>query len=265
MNTKPFYWLLWLCLTLVSLTSHAQIVSETLSYRDGETLLSGEIYYDSANKNKRPGILVVHEWWGLNDYVKQRAKMLAKLGYIAFAVDMYGKGKVTQHAKDAKTWMTQITSNVEAWQKRAQLGLAMLKKHKLTQTDQIAAIGYCFGGNTVMQLAYSGADISGVVSFHGSLPVASPDQAKAIVSPVMIAHGYADSFIPKDRVAAFKQALDEAGVDWQFHTYSAAKHGFTNPNAGQYQMDALAYNKNADLRSWQQMQAFFNAIFNKPQ
>lgn len=192
---------------------------------------------------------------------KKRARMLAELGYVAFAADMYGDNKVTQHARHAQDWMTQITSNVDAWQKRAYLGLEVLRAYPLTDAAKTAAIGYCFGGATVMQMAYAGSDINGVVSFHGSLPIASETQAKAIQTKVMVAHGYADTFIPKDRVAQFKETLDAAGVDWQFHTYSGARHGFTNPGAGDYGIEALAYNEQADRRSWQRMLDFFDEIF----
>lgn len=240
---------------------NARIVSEAIEYMDGDTVLTGYLYFDDGIQGKRPGVLVIHEWWGLNDYAKRRAEMLAGMGYVAFAADMYGDRKVTTHAEDAKGWMTQITSNIDAWQKRARRGLDVLRKHELTRADDVAAVGYCFGGATVMQLAYSGSDIDGVVSFHGSLPVASEAQAKAIRTRVMVAHGYADSFIPEERIAGFKKALDNAGVDWQFNTYSGAKHGFTNPDAGLYGVGALAYDASADKRSWQQMQNFLEEIF----
>lgn len=247
--------------SLLGQTAGAAIVGETVEYMDGDTLLTGYLYFDDSIESKRPGVLVIHEWWGLNDYAKKRAEMLAGMGYVAFAADMYGDHKVTVHAKDAKEWMTKITSNIDDWQKRAQLGLDILKKHRLTRADDTAAIGYCFGGATVTQLAYSGSDIDGVVSFHGSLPVASETQARAIKARIMVAHGYADSFIPKERVASFKEALDKAGVDWQFNTYGGAKHGFTNPDAGIYGIDALAYDANADKLSWQQMRSFLDEVF----
>ncbi len=259
MKIKPIFALL--LAGLFGQSAGAGVVSEAIEYMDGDTALTGYMYFDDSIQGKRPGVLVIHEWWGLNDYAKKRAEMLAGMGYIAFAADMYGDRRVTTHAEDARGWMTQITSNIDAWQKRAQLGLTVLKKHKLARTDDMAAIGYCFGGATVMQLAYSGSDIDGVVSFHGSLPVASEAQAKLIKARVMVAHGYVDSFIPKERVAGFKEALDKAGVDWQFNTYSGAKHAFTNPGAGVYGIDALAYDANADKRSWQQMQNFLDEIF----
>ena len=239
----------------------AKVVSEAVEYGDGGAVLTGVVYYDDAVAGKRPGVMVVHEWWGLNDYVKDRARMLAELGYVAFAADMYGDGKVTRHGKDAREWSRQITANVDAWQKRARLGLEQLKKHRFTDAGRVAAMGYCFGGSTVMQLAYSGAEVGGVVSFHGSLPPASAAQARAIKAKVMVAHGYADSFIPKERVAKFKDALEAAGVDWQFHAYSGARHGFTNPGAGGYGNDGLAYDADADRRSWRQMRNFFDEIF----
>lgn len=239
----------------------AEVVSEAVEYSDGGVELTGYLYYDDAIAGKRPGVMVVHEWWGLNEYVKQRAEMLAGLGYVAFAADMYGDGKVTRHGKDARAWSSQITANTEAWQKRARLGLEVLKRHAKTDAAKTAAIGYCFGGSTVMQLAYSGAAVGGVVSFHGSLPPASAEQAEAIRAKVMVAHGYADSFIPKERVAKFQQALEDGGVDWQFHAYSGARHGFTNPGAGAYGNDGLAYHPAADRRSWRQMRDFLAEVF----
>jgi dienelactone hydrolase len=239
----------------------AEVQFKTVTYSDGDQQLKGYLAWDDSIKGKRPGVLVIHEWWGLNDYAKKRAGMLAEEGYVAFAADMYGPGKVTSHADDAKGWMMQITANVDSWQKRAQLGLDQLKASELVDSSKLAAIGYCFGGATVMQLAYSGADIDGVVSFHGSLPPATPEQAGKIKSSVLIAHGDADPFIPAERVTAFKKALSDANVDWEMDIYNGARHGFTNPGAGDFGMEALAYNEKADQRSWNRMKAFFNEIF----
>ncbi len=239
----------------------AKVVNETVTYKDGDTQLKGEIYYDDAIEGKRPGILVIHEWWGLNDYAKKRATMLAEMGYVAFAADMYGENKVTSHAKDAKGWMKQITSNVDAWQKRANLGLDVLKNHKFTDAANTAAVGYCFGGATAMQMAYAGSAVNGVVSFHGSLPPANESQAKAINTEIMIAHGNADPFVPDEKVSKFKAALDNADVKYDFHGYDGAKHAFTNPGASEYGIGALAYDENADTQSWNEMQSFFKKIF----
>lgn len=237
----------------------AEIQTETIDYQDGDTKLKGHLVYDDSIEGKRPGIIVAHEWWGLNDYAKERAAMLAELGYVAFALDMYGDDKVTSHAPDAKGWMQQITGNIDAWQSRAMAGLDVLKANELVDTDKLAAIGYCFGGATVMQMAYGGADLDGVVSFHGSLPPA-PEGAK-ITPKVLAAHGYDDGFVPPEKVDAFEQSLTAAGADWQLVVYSGARHAFTNPNAGDYGIDMVQYNAKADRRSWALMQGFLDEVF----
>jgi dienelactone hydrolase len=239
----------------------AEIQTETINYFDGDKQLQGYVSWDDSIKGKRPGILVVHEWWGLNDYARERARMLAELGYVAFAVDMYGKGQVTTHADQANAWMSQITENIDAWQQRANLWLKQVKSHPLVDGDKTAAIGYCFGGATVMQLAYSGADIDGVVSFHGSLPAATEQQYPAIKAKIFAAHGNADPFVPAEQVTHFKASLEAAEADWQLLSFGGVKHSFTNPNAGSHGMDALAYDEDADRRSWQAMQNFFDEIF----
>lgn len=239
----------------------AEVQFKEVIYQDGDQKLKGYLAWDDAKKGKRPGVMVVHEWWGLNDYAKTRAKMLAEEGYVAFAADMYGPDKVTTHADDASGWMKQITSNQAAWQKRALLGLDELKKSKYVDSSKLASIGYCFGGATVMQMAYAGADLRGVVSFHGSLPPASPEQADMIKSRVLVSHGDIDPFIPVERITKFKKALNDANVDWEMDVYGGAKHGFTNPGADKVGMDALAYDEKADRRSWAKMKVFFGEIF----
>lgn len=234
---------------------------EVVSYKDGDVELKGMIYWDDAFTGQRPGVLVVHEWWGLNDYAKLRAEMLAESGYIAFAADMYGDGRITRHADEAKGWMQQITANTEAWQRRANLALAQLRGHARVAPGKLAAIGYCFGGATVMQMAYAGEDLDGVVSFHGSLPPAKPEQAGRVKARVLIAHGDADTFVPPERIEAFKKSLSDGGVDWEMNIYSAARHSFTNPYADGYGMEGLAYHEQADRRSWLRTLAFFEEIF----
>ncbi len=241
--------------------AQAELKTQTVRYRDGDVQLHGYFAWDDAIKGKRPAVMVVHEWWGLNDYARKRAEMLAKLGYLAFAADMYGKGAVTEHADQAGAWSKQITSNIESWQKRALLGLDIMRTHELADGTRTAAIGYCFGGSTVMQMVYAGAALDGVVSFHGSLPVATPEQAKLIRSRVLIAHGSADSFIPHERITQFQSALDRAGVRWQMVTYGGARHGFTNPGADVYGIENVRYNQEADERSWEELQRFLKEIF----
>lgn len=242
-------------------TIEAEIKSEVVNYSDGETALQGNIYWDDAVEGKRPAILVVHEWWGLNDYARHRAKMLARRGYVTFAADMYGKGKLTTHPKEAGEWSTSVRSNQELWQRRANLALDQLRAHAAVDAAQLAAIGYCFGGATVMQLAYSGADVKGVVSFHGSLPPATAEQASQIKAKILIAHGAADPFIPAERVTEFQAALEQAGADWQMIYYAGAQHSFTDPAADDRGLQGATYNASADGRSWGAMRAFFDEIF----
>jgi dienelactone hydrolase len=253
----------WIALLLLVFAQSASAVMQTevVKYQDGDVELQGYIFWDDAFTGDRPAVLVLHEWWGLNDYAKLRAEMLAESGYVAFAADMYGDAKQTRHADEAKGWMQQITSNIEAWQRRALLALDQLKKHPKVDEERLAAIGYCFGGATAMQLAYAGADLDGIVSFHGSLPPATPDQAARIKGKILVAHGDVDTFVPAERVAAFKQALSDAGADWEMIIYGGARHSFTNPYADGYGMEGLAYKEEADRRSWLRMLAFFDEIF----
>ena len=240
--------------------ARAEVRFETISYEHDGGQFQGYMAWDDSVSGKRPGVLVVHEWWGLNDYVRERARQLAEMGYVAFAVDMYGADKVTAHASQAKEWMTQIVSNIDAWQARAVKGLELLRGNEHVDAERIAAIGYCFGGATVMQLAYAGADVDGVVSFHGSLPPASDDVLANIKTRILVAHGSQDGFVPAERVAKFQSQLDKSGADWQMTVYSGARHGFTNPGAAEYGLDGLRYDANADRRSWAAMQRFFDEV-----
>lgn len=249
-----------IALLLATTTATAAVQSEAVEYRDGDTKLTGYLAYDDALEGKRPGVIVVHEWWGLNDYARQRARMLAELGYVAFAVDMYGDNRVTEHAADAKGWVTQITENVDAWRRRALLGLDVLRHNQRVNPDKLAAIGYCFGGATVMQMAYAGADLDGVVSFHGSLPPAPADSQTPIRARILAASGYADAFVPAEQVRAFEESLAAVGADWQLIVYGNARHGFTNPNAAQYGIENIAYDERADKDSWALMQAFLKEV-----
>ena len=237
--------------------AHAELQTKTVDYKHGDTTLKGHLVYDDSLTGKRPGVLVVHEWWGLDDYARSRANQLAKLGYVAFAADMYGEGKVTEHPAEAREMASQVRANVEEWQKRALAGLEILKTHELVDPDRLAAIGYCFGGATVLQLAYSGADLDAVVSFHGALPTPTSEQEKQIMAKILICHGAADSFIPPDQIHALVAALTRAGADWQMVFYGHAKHSFTNPGADDHGLDGIAYNEKADKRSWRDMRQLF--------
>jgi dienelactone hydrolase len=243
--------------------AHGAVVTKTVSYQENGVSLQGYLAYDNALKGKRPGVLVVHEWWGLNDYARKRARQLAGLGYVAFALDMYGKDKVTDHPDQAGKFMKEITANVESWQKRALAGLAVLKKQSVTDASRIAAIGYCFGGSTVQQLAYSGADIRGIVSFHGSPLPPSESAIKHTKAKILICHGAADPFTKPEALQAYLAAMNASGLNWEMVIFGNAKHSFTNPGADKHGMAALAYNPTADRRSWEYMKEFFNEIFSK--
>lgn len=245
---------------LAASVAQGAVKTKTIEYEDAGTTLKGVLAWDDAAAGKRPGVLVVHEWWGLNDYAKGRAVKLAQAGYVAFALDMYGDDKVTRHGNEAGEWMNQIASNVEAWRARANAGLAVLKAQPQVDAANVAAIGYCFGGATVMQMAYAGAGVKAVVSFHGSLPPA-PDNVTSIKPRVMVAHGRDDAFIPAEQIDAFQKGLDRAGAEWEMTIYSGARHAFTNPDAGSYGIDNLAYNKVADARSWAAMMGLFRDVF----
>lgn len=263
MTTQILRWMIGLTVAFglagASLAS-AEVKTETIEYKDGETVLTGLLAWDDAATGKRPGVLVIHEWWGLNDYAKGRAEQLAAEGYVAFALDMYGDNKVTTHADEAGEWMQQITSSIDLWTRRAKLGLDVLKSQQQVDPGRAAAVGYCFGGATVMQMAYAGADLEAVVSFHGSLPPAS-EAVTSIEPRILVAHGRDDQFIPAERIVAFQEGLDRARADWEMTIYSGTRHGFTNPGAGEYGIDNLAYNETADKRSWAAMLRLFGEVF----
>ena len=247
-------------IVVAAAAAQAAVKTKTIEYKDGDATLKGVLAWDDAAGGKRPGVLVVREWWGLNDYARSRAAKLAKAGYVAFALDMYGDDRVTSHGNQAGEWMKQITANTAAWRSRANAGLAVLKSQPQVDAGNVAAIGYCFGGATVMQMAYAGSDVKAVVSFHGSLPPADAD-VTSIGPRVLVAHGRDDAFIPAERIVAFQAGLDRAKADWEMTIYSGTRHGFTNPDAGSYGMDNLAYNKTADERSWAAMMQLFDEVF----
>jgi dienelactone hydrolase len=239
----------------------AELQTRTLTYQQGGVTLSGYLAYDDAVTGRRPGILLVHEWWGLNDYVRSRAEQLAGMGYVAFAVDMYGQGKQTRHPQQAGEWSKAIMQNQDLWRERASAGLAVLTQQPQTDPDRTAAIGYCFGGATVQQLAYSGADLKGVVSFHGSLQQPPAEAAGQTAPKILILHGAEDDFVQPEQLQSYLTGMARSGLDFQMIIYSRAKHGFTNPNAGAYGIPALEYSPEADRRSWDHMRLFFDALF----
>jgi dienelactone hydrolase len=246
---------------LLTGTGYTKVVTQPVAYTHDDVSLEGYLAYDDAVTGKVPGILVVHEWWGLNDYARGRAEKLAKMGYVAFALDMYGKGKATEHPDEAAAWMKEVNGNMDLWQKRATAGLEILKKQPRVDTNKLAAIGYCFGGATVQILAYSGADLKGIVSFHGSLIPPSAEQAGQTKAKILICHGAQDPMNKPEALTTYTNAMNASAIDWQMIVYGGTRHSFTNPDADKRGMDALAYNPAADRRSWQHMTFFFDELF----
>jgi dienelactone hydrolase len=240
--------------------ARAEVRTKEVSYKHDGVTLKGFLAWDDAAKGKRPGVLVVHEWWGLNDYARDRAKKLAALGYIAFAPDMYGEGKVAKHPKEAGQFAGMVRKNVKVWQGRAQAGLKVLQENEHVDPRRIAAIGYCFGGSTALQLAYTGADLAAVVTFHGAPVQPSEEQAKAIKAKILICHGAADSFIPDEAMAKLRAAFEAAKVDYMMVYYGKATHSFTVPGTEKHGM-GTRYNAEADHRSWHDMLMIFHEAF----
>ena len=255
------YILMLLSLLTVTVNADAAVKTRVIDYKQGDTILEGYLAWDDSTTAKRPGVLVVHEWTGLGPYVKKRAKILAKLGYIAFAADIYGKGIRPNNPADAAKISGLYKGNRPLMRARVTAGFDLLKGQKLVDSQRIAAIGYCFGGTTVLELARSGADLKGVVSFHGGLSTPAPQDAKQIKAKVLVLHGADDPFVKADEVAAFQDEMSKGGVDWQFIMYGNAVHSFTNPDAGTDNSKGAAYNAKADARSWEAMKQFFTEIF----
>ncbi|WP_409295315.1 dienelactone hydrolase family protein [Pseudomonas sp. KCJK8670] len=258
-----------LALTLLCSAAVAQAAVQTreIPYQDTDgNRLIGYYAYDDAVEGKRPGILVVHEWWGLNDYAKRRARDLAALGYNALAIDMYGDGKHTEHPDEAKAFLEAAMKDPEGAIKRFDAGLELLKIQPNTNKHQLAAIGYCFGGKVVLDAARRGEKLDGVVSFHGPLATQTPAKPGVVRAKILVEHGAADSIVTEQQVTAFKEEMDRAGVSYEFVTIQGAKHGFTNPDAdrmshGGHGGPDIGYNKAADESSWADMQAFFKKAF----
>jgi dienelactone hydrolase len=242
---------------LIVTTVEAAVQTKSITYKDGEVDCIGFLAWDDAIEGQRPGVLVVHEWWGLDEYARGRAKQLAEMGYVAFAADMYGQGKTVEHPQDASAMAGQVRANVQAWRKRAQAGLEVLKAQPPCDPKKLAAIGYCFGGSTALQLAYSGADLDAVATFHAALPTPTEAEAKTVKSRLLICHGADDKFIPAEAIQAFRGALDKAGAKYEFVAYPGAVHSFTVPDAGKHNNPGMQYQEAADKDSWARMTKLF--------
>jgi dienelactone hydrolase len=248
-------------LLMLTMTSRSEIVFKTVEYKQADTVLEGLSVYDEAVQGKRPAILVVHQWKGLGEYEKKRAEMLARLGYNVFAVDIYGKGIRPQSPQAAAAEAGKYKSDRSLLRARVRAGLDMLARNELTDPNRIAAIGYCFGGMGVLELARSGAEIAGVVTFHGALNTPTPADAKNIKAKVLALHGADDPNVPPQEVQAFEDEMRQGKVDWQLIAYGGAVHSFTDWNAGSDNSKGVAYHERADRRSWEAMKQFFAELF----
>jgi dienelactone hydrolase len=262
MKKLSFLFAVLFVLTSISAVAAAEIHGETVIYHSEDKSFEGWFAYDRAQAGKRPAILIVQQWKGLGPDEKKRAEMLAKLGYAVFALDIYGSGVRADNPRDASALAAVYKDDRELMRSRVKIALNLFQKHPLVDSNKIAAIGYCFGGTAVLELARSGADVQGVVSFHGGLSTSMPATSN-IKASVLVLHGADDPFVPPAEVQAFEEEMRKAGADWQLVSYGKAVHSFTDFDAGSDVSRGAAYNKSADQRSWDAMRVFFQEIFNR--
>ena len=245
-------------------TAEPRILGKTVDYSAQGVVMKGYLAYDENITGKRPGVLVVDEWWGLSDYARKRARMLAELGYTPLAVDMYGEGKRAMHPDDAKAFSSELMKNFDVAKARFMAAMEFLKQQPTVDPTRIAAIGYCFGGGVVLNMARQGVDLKGIASFHGGLTAIKPAQPGSVKAKILVLHGGADRFITPEQIEAFKQEMKSAGADFQFISYPGATHSFTNPEAtelGKKVNMPIAYNADADKKSWGELKTFLKKIF----
>jgi dienelactone hydrolase len=243
-----------------------EIEGKAVEYSLGGVVMKGYLAYDKNVKGKRPGVLVVHEWWGHNEYARKRARMLAEMGYTALAVDMYGDGKQAMHPDDAGKFSSELMKNFDTGKARFIAAEDFLKKQPTVDPTQIAAIGYCFGGGVVLNMARQGVDLKGVASFHGGFAAVKPAQPGGVKAKILVLHGADDKFVTPEQIEAFKKEMKDAGADLRFIAYPGAIHSFTNPDADEYAKKfnlPLGYNAKADKESWEELRKFLGMIFKK--
>jgi len=245
----------------LTIPAAAKVKTELVEYKQGDVVLQGYICYDESMTGKRPGILVVHDWLGVSDDTKMRAEMLAGLGYVALTADIYGKGVRPKNAQEAQAEVGKYYGDRTLWRARAKAGLDFLAARPEVDPARLGAMGYCFGGGTVLELARSGAPVKGTVTFHGSLSTPTPDDAKNIKGKVLVLHGADDPYVKQADVTAFMDEMRKAGVDWQLVQYSGAVHAFTIKREGTDNSKGAAYNAEADRRSWEAMKDFWKEVF----
>ena len=253
----------FLCAFLFILTpaAQAQVTGRMVEYRDGGTVLEGYLAFDDVVSGKRPGVLVAHEWKGLNDYAKGRADQLAALGYVGFAIDMYGKGVHAETHEEAAKLSGVYREDRQLMRQRAKAAYDFLLQQPEVDSERVAAMGYCFGGMAVLELARSGVPLLGVATFHGTLNTPLPAKKGDIKAKVRVFHGDEDPFVTGAEVDAFRTEMRAAEADWQMTIFSGAVHAFTVPSAGTDKSLGAAYNERADKASWQALTLFLKEIF----
>jgi dienelactone hydrolase len=255
-----------LVLTLAALLALAgpasgEVKTKAVEYTQDGTVLQGFFAWDDAKTGKRPGILVIHEWWGHNEHARQQATRLAEAGYVAFALDMYGKGKLATHPKDAQAFASEVMSKPDVAAARFNAALAQLKQDSHVDPEKIAAFGYCFGGGVALAMARAGADLDAVVTFHGALATQNPAKPGAVKPRILVLTGAADPMVPPAQVEAFKAEMKAAGASAEVVSYPGVKHSFTNPGADKVGMDGLSYDAAADKNSWAKAMTFLSDVF----
>lgn len=254
-----------LIVTLINkVLNNRQIEAKYVTYTDGDTVMKGYLAFNPRVKGRKPGILVAHEWWGLSDYIRERTRMYAALGYTAMAIDMYGNGKLMTNPDDAKKYSTELNNNFETAKARFLAAYNYLKKQKEVDTQKIAAVGYCFGGGIVLNMARQGIDLNGVVSFHGELTPVKRAKPGSVKARILVLNGADDKYVTKEQIESFKQEMKNANIDFQFITYPGATHSFTNSDADRISKKfnmPVGYNADADQKSWVDMRKFLNEIF----
>ncbi|HEY9197789.1 MAG TPA: dienelactone hydrolase family protein [Gammaproteobacteria bacterium] len=254
------------CLLLSGVASLAQaeLKTQVIEYPVGDATMTGYLAYDDAVAGPRPGVLVVHEWWGHNAYARKRAEMLAGLGYTALALDMYGDGKVADHPDNAMAFMQAVTGNMPEAERRFNAARELLQQQPQVDRDRIAALGYCFGGAMVLHMARIGTDLDAVISYHGSLGTQTPAKPGQVKAPLLVFNGADDPMVTPEQVRSFEQEMNAANAYYELVNYSGVKHSFTNPEADAYGKRfglPLEYNAQADALSWQRTQEFLKAAF----
>jgi dienelactone hydrolase len=254
-------WMAAAFLALAGVTARAEVKTKVIDYRQGDTPLQGFLAWDDAAAGKRPGVLVIHEAWGENQHARDQAVRLAKAGYVGFALDMYGKGKVTTHLDDAKAFMAEASKDPAVVRARFEAARNLLEEQPQVDPKRIGAVGYCFGGNVALNMARAGEDLAAVATFHAAVPSADQPVSGKVKPRILINTGGADPLVPRAQVDAFVKELKDSGADIRVITYPNARHSFTNPEAAKAGIDALAYDGDADRKSWDASMKMFKEAF----